>query len=413
MKNVQSFINNISFPATLEELIDYHDDGLYDVEKVLAGDETSWTAPRWCKIGDIVFFMHTKQSALLRIRDLSKNLEAEQWKYSDEEYEKLQEWLEHGKEIHKKYGGKIFAIARVAGEPEIEEEEDDDDNEENENFSDEGANVDYHHLIGIYADMDNFYLLQTPVDISEFRDFIQIAMQGTITAVFGDAFEKLKKLIISKNPDVPEYFREAEAVQMPLAKINRENWIELGGLYRREFFLELQFKKYYVNYFLSALGDNKTFFHDCRCQKAGMEDAFVDNVIRFNKKYIPVEIKLNIDSEENLLGELQKYCNNGAVYSRRDNGKLLPFKKFYANNVLVFDTENIYLYDNRYDDIRCLINLDDIKTESDIQVFREKLIGSLSNIGLTFNSKIIHRLIKPKVRPKPKKKRKNNKKKLD
>ena len=75
LKNVQSFINNISFPTTLEELSDYQNDGLYDVEKILTGEETRWIAPRWCKRGDIVFFMHSKQSAINHIRNLSKDLE--------------------------------------------------------------------------------------------------------------------------------------------------------------------------------------------------------------------------------------------------------------------------------------------------------------------------------------------------
>ena len=367
LPNVQAFIDNISFPTSLEELTYFlKNDGLYNMEMILDYDADGWTVPRWCKIGDIVFFMHTKTSAINNIKKLSKILEAEKEKYSEEKYQQFQEWLERGKKIYEQYGGKIFAIGLVVGEPEVH------DIVEENNFDK------YHWKNLIYADIEIIWLLENPVDISEFRDFIQIAMQTAITPVFGDSFEKLKTLIIAKNPDAPEYFREAEAIPMPLAKINKDNWLTVANLYRREFFLEIQFRKFYVDYFLSVLGDNKTFFTECRCQRADISDSFVDNIIAFNKKYLPVEVKLNIENEQDLNAQLQKYCNDDTVYSKHDNGKILPNEKFYKNNVLVFDTENIYLYDNRDDSLSELINLDEIKTESDIKKFRENLIAILN-----------------------------------
>ena len=58
-------------------------------------------------------------------------------------------------------------------------------------------------------------------------------MQTAITPVFGDSFEKLKNLIILKNPDAPKYFREAETTPLP-----------------QRFFFEVQFRKFYVDDFL-------------------------------------------------------------------------------------------------------------------------------------------------------------------
>jgi len=367
VSNVQSFIDNISFPTSLEELSYFlEDNGIYNVEMILDGEADGWTAPRWCKIGDIVFFMHTKVSAIKHIRELIKELENEKENYSEEKYQQFQEWLERGRKIHKKYGGKIFAVGRVIGEPKLEENDYDDD-------------IVFHWESRIYADIEIIWQLENPVDISEFRDFIQIAMQTAITPVFGDSFEQLKTLIISKNPDAPKYFLEAKATPMPLARINKDNWLDVANLYRREFFLEIQFRKFYVDYFLSVLGDNKTFFTECRCQRADISDSFVDNIIAFNKKYLPVEVKLNIENEQDLNAQLQKYCNDDTVYSKHDNGKILPNEKFYKNNVLVFDTENIYLYDKCSNSLTYLVNLDDMKTEKDIKKLRETLIKNFSS----------------------------------
>lgn len=42
--NVQAFINNISFPNTLDELEYFADK--FNVEEILTVDETEWTAPK-------------------------------------------------------------------------------------------------------------------------------------------------------------------------------------------------------------------------------------------------------------------------------------------------------------------------------------------------------------------------------
>ena len=61
MKEVQSFITNISFPKTLDELLFFLEDNFhFNVDDILEEEYIEWTAPRWCKLDDIVFFMHSK-----------------------------------------------------------------------------------------------------------------------------------------------------------------------------------------------------------------------------------------------------------------------------------------------------------------------------------------------------------------
>ena len=55
MKEVQAFIANISFPKTMDEFLYFlEDDFHFNVDDVICEDHLEWTAPRWCKINDIL-----------------------------------------------------------------------------------------------------------------------------------------------------------------------------------------------------------------------------------------------------------------------------------------------------------------------------------------------------------------------
>lgn len=172
---VQAFITNIAFPKTLKELSRYiYEDGCFDVEKILKNPWEVWTAPRWCKPGDIVFFMHAK-TASDTIRALRKLLDAERNFY---DYDLFSNWLTRGENLHEKYGGKIFAIGQVAKSPEVYEDDED---------------FIAHWKSRIYAYINNLWLLPKPVDISEFRSFLKVSRQSSITPVLGNDFVSLKK----------------------------------------------------------------------------------------------------------------------------------------------------------------------------------------------------------------------------
>lgn len=51
----------------------------------------------------------------------------------------------------------------------------------------------------LYANMNNVYVLDNPIHISEFNQFIKISRCGALTPVYGKEYEELKKLLKSKN----------------------------------------------------------------------------------------------------------------------------------------------------------------------------------------------------------------------
>ena len=371
MQEVQAVINNISFPKSLEELLQVQKvHGHFNVEDLLddsedndvANDYTEWTMPKWCKSGDIVFFMHAK-TANATISRLKRELRESKDKYSESDYEILSSALQRGTELHQQYGGKIFTIGKVCGNA----------------FCDNGDDFDFepHWKSSVYAPIDGLCCLQQPVDISEFSSFIQIARQSAITPVFGKEFEALKSLIMSKNA-VPRYLEESVSMPIPLSKITGDNWIQVASQYRRSFFLEIQFRTYYVDYLLASLGDRKGFFKECACIKGGQKASFVDNVIVIGRKYLPVEVKLNIDTEKDLVGQLRKYCALDKLVLDAKKQRFAAPEKVYGGGLLVIDTNGAYWYDNSEQSVSPIYSLDNISTQQDISDLREKILSLMT-----------------------------------
>ena len=377
--NVQAFLDNISFPKNLEELEDFADE--FDVEQVLRADETEWTAPKWAVEGDIVFFFHAK-TAIQWITKLETKLKEERkelresgyyelignmffgdalGKYEEPRLEDDSRWkaLQRAREIYKKYGGKIFAVGRISGKPYYDRQEYDEI---------------YHWSSRVYAPIDKIYVLQQPIDISEFSDFLPVSTRGAITPVVGSDFDRLKRIIASKN-DIPQYLQESRAIPLTLKKINAKNWMEITQHYRRLFALEVQFRRFYVDYFLKALGEQKKFYAECECYRQGRRTGFADNAIKIGGKWCFVEVKLNVHAEPHLHNQLRKYCQ--VEKAALDKEKSVEQERVWQSSVLVIDTTDFYFYDFLTDSLTRLRNLDEIYTEDAIKALREKIIPLL------------------------------------
>ena len=368
MVEVQAVVNNISFPKSLNEILQIHRirNG-FDIEILMKdsenGEYTEWTMPKWCKPGDIVFFMHAK-TARATIAKLKKALQKSSEKFSSDESGILNASLERGIELYNQFGGKIFMIGKVCEEAFYD--------------SDKDYEFNPHWKSKIYAPIDSLFQLQCPVDLSEFSSFIQLSRQSAITPVFGKEFDMLKSLIMSRNP-VPFYLQESVSVSVPLSKISKDNWIQLTSKYRRSFFLEIQFRTYYVNYFLELIGDRKTFYRECACIKHGQRTSFVDNVIVVNGCYLPVEVKLNIDTEKNLIGQLQKYCSLDSLILDTKKNRYAAQDKIFNYGVLVIDTNGVYWYYCDAKSIEQIYDLDNLLSQQDILDLRKLIIDTMNS----------------------------------
>ena len=170
---------------------------------------------------------------------------------------------------------------------------------------------------------------------------------------------------------VPQYLVKSSATPVPLKNINENNWLKLSNQFRRTFYLEIQFRKFYVDYFLREIGDIKTFFAECSCYKKEKMTGYVDNCIKLNKLYCFVEVKLNINTEPHLFEQLKKYCN---VEKAKIKKKWIYAKDILQGYVIVIDTECINIFSASDNTITRIQGLDSITNKHDLYKVRKKLI---------------------------------------
>lgn len=354
--NVQSVINNISFPKTVESLEYFINEvGHFNVEDILLFSTVEWTMPKWALKNDIVFFFHAK-TTIQTIR----RLESEIRKNSGKNNNTLLQGLQHARSLYDKYGGKIFAIGRVLGRP----------------FYDSGEWQERVHWgRKIYAEIGDIHILQTPVKIDEFSQFITISRQSAITSVVGADFEKLKE-VIGKSNKIPSYLAESHASPLPLTRINRYNFLELNHRYRCSFFLEIQFRKFYVDFLLSAIADRKKVFAECACYKGGKLVGYADNCIYFNGKLTFVEVKLNFDTEPNLLAQLSKYTNVDSTTLDKTRTCSENIERSFA---FAIDTKRLALFNARTKELFFITELDQLKSEADLLGLRHRVIDYIND----------------------------------
>ena len=367
MSEVQSMILNLSFPHDFADVkaLALQGETLH-VETLIASNGHndvihSWTASKWIKPDDIVFFMFSKSSIHTIIR-LKRQLIREQDKYKDI-YHMIMNVLDRGEELYKKIGGSIFMIGRVCDTP----------------FYDDPSAID-HTVFWTskrYAYVDNYFLLGKPIPLAEFDGFIKLSCGGTITPIYGDKFEHLKNLVSQRNR-IPDYLKNSTAMPIPLVGINRDNWLELASRHRRRFIYEDQFRCFYVDYFLKELGDQRTIYRECACRKDNLYPSAVDNVIKFNNRFLPVEVKLSVASEKNINQQLKKYCHLDSLCLDKTIKRMAPKDRVYDDYVLVIDTFAVYLYNFADDSVSKILDLDELIELADIERVRQILINLLT-----------------------------------
>ena len=354
--NVQAYILTITYHTSFEEIIesvmDCGRDVISNFLKVKRADKVSYVSPKWATDGDIIFFYYAK-SSINSIRKLKRKL----YEFDDDEERcAMKKILDSAEEIYKIIGGCIFAVGKVCGNAEI------------------GERYKHSHFKNnIFAPITDFVNLETVISIEWFSEYLSLEFKKSITPVLGESFDRLKNDILED--DYIDYLANAHSVPVPLKDISKDDWLSLTMNYRRKFFLEIQFRKYYVDYFFACFGDYKEFYTECICFRGGRRMGIADNFIMFNKKYIAVEVKLNINTVYNFKGQLEKYCDTDRV--KLSDNKMASKDEIVQNHVIVIDVNGFYIYNHKRKEIRLIENLDNIKSTSDIKKLREKCIKTI------------------------------------
>ena len=174
-------ITNFQSPKEIEDLKDrlYYRDGYTSLEILLTdatlSGKTEWTVDRDCQVGDTVLFMCAKTA-----KDHIAHVCAEAKRFNDD---MLIKFAEEEREIYNKYAGKILAIGVLEGIPFQDVSE----------FPYQGWKSPWYGKVG------DLRLLEHPISIDEFRDFIKISRTGSITKLTSEKWEHLAQIILDKN----------------------------------------------------------------------------------------------------------------------------------------------------------------------------------------------------------------------
>lgn len=365
LEDVQAYIACVTVPSTLEELLDLAENkGELSVEVILNAeymdDEiVEWTAPRWAREGDIVLFYFSKTSNV-KLSYLRKELRNDN-SFSDEQKNLLTEWIERTNRLIKEYGGKILAVGILRSDPYYVGDSDLD----NPNIT--------HYKMNVWADIGYIHVFEDMLHIEEV-DFVEIARQKQCTPLFGNIYERLRDEIWYRN-EIPGYFADSTSNGIPVYKINQTNWLELNNTYGRKYKFESQFRHLYVDFFLKKLSDGGMVYCECPClKKESVHPSYVDNVIVVKGLFLPVEVKLNIDLERDIIGQIRKYCELTKLYLNTKTKEFADNELIIDRNVLVIDENNVYLYDYTDNEIIVLKSLDEIQKDKDITMLKKRII---------------------------------------
>jgi hypothetical protein len=129
--------------------------------------------------------------------------------------------------------------------------------------------------------------------------------------------------------------------------------------------LEINFRSYYVDYFIQALAGKK-YYRECQCYTKINPHARVDNVFEYNGKRILLEVKLNVLIEKDIKTQLNQYVKAEYIYLLTDNqnSKICDFERDF---MYVIDMFSLYKYIPKTHELTSVLDLDTMNTIEDIQ----------------------------------------------
>ena len=356
---VQAFINSIALPGNIEDLLYFikGGDGLLNPEQILLNTSEVWSVPRWCKKGDIVLFMITVTS-LQAISHIRAEMKKERDYIQPDDYRYLNFGLMREESIYDRYGGTIFAIGRVAGN--IEKVSGDK---------------------WVYARVDDIVILDQPLHYDQFKEKVPVSKGGSITPVYAEKYSLLKDKMSQMNT-LPDYVLKSRSDPIRETSINRKNWLEVAKNYRFHYTLEEQFRKAFVDYLLKDVSDSRKIYAECYCINKKGQWGFIDNVVLFNGKYLPVEVKLNVDLEADLIGQVSKYCSLSFLKLTENMSFDTPEEEAYSDKVIIIDTFGIYLYEDTIQDYYKIYDFFNLSSKDDLNTIRDIISVSITEKDL-------------------------------
>ena len=265
---------------------------LTDLEVILNFDNlrpdfAEWTAARWMTDGDVLFFYHTNRGHK-KIRRLLKELRRAGVVQTSSEAETLGT-LELNLQLSTKVESCIFACAPVQGNATYYSRE-------------EGE----HFLSRSFVPFSKVHVFDKPLHAVDFGLYFKIG-QNTVTPLYKRNFEAIRELL-RKDNRLPDFLEDAEISELSFQNISKENWRQIVASPQARFLNEELVRTYFIDYLLDHIKDPRTpVLEECLTTRNGHVTGRVDYFVMVGGRWIPVEAKLNILTESDLLGQVGKY----------------------------------------------------------------------------------------------------------
>ena len=327
----QSCITSISFPETIDGLLDmlegnnYKSEHATDIDCLLqfrVEDGTSWSAPKWLTQSDVLFFYHTKK-AKLRITRLLKEAKRD---YAHDP--NLALVLEHATDLAHLYSGTIFGCAEVSGATEY--------------FGRQEKHFDGRY----FAPLGQVHIFEHPLASAEFADFIKIG-QATITPIYSREAKGIRELLAERNT-LPRFLEAVEFGDNTFRNVDKNNWAKISCLPSTRFIHEAQIREYLLDFFLNAMKDKGTpLLEECQCFRNGQRTGIADYFIMIGGRWVPFEAKLNVLSERDVFSQVAKYMNIDSFVPTKGSSRGKMFEANQSPVCLIADQSGVYIISSK------------------------------------------------------------------
>lgn len=323
---MRACITNVSFPQEENELramLDKNEEKLgrrvTDLDSLLQfrqGTEDAWTAPRYMHAGDILLFYHGV-SAKDRIATLQRRI-------GDSDRHMAQVLARSATQVED-YAGKLFGCAEVIG-PALYEAP---------------TGEDSHFKGRSFAPFNDVVLFKRPLPVAQFPTSLTIKRGVALTPLEGQSFIELKARLAEDNR-LPAFLEVARPGGIDFPHVTADSWRRVSCAEDKRFSSETDVRSYLIDHLLDEIKDPGTpRLHECDCfhgngeKRSGIADYFM----QLGGRWLPVEAKLNIYAERDILDQVQRYINLLSFYGPRRQRYDVP-KQPYC---LVIDQAGLYL----------------------------------------------------------------------
>lgn len=256
------------------------------IELVKRAPNIIWSAPKQDLNGGALFFYLGRRA----LKNVAACLRQAQAWYSEDELAKLQV-LEQTKKFIDRYHGTVFGVAPVESAP----------------IASVGAG--FRGRVFAKIDSKRWHLFESPLPYADLESILPIYGQ-TVAALEGDKGDRLRRAL-TKNNDLPAWLAQMKFGTGKFSQIDPKNWlreITAPHLFAGEG--EQAVRSYFHDFVLAEIRDEDTpLLAECECFRAGVRTGIADYFVCIAGQWIPVESKIAISAEADVLGQVGKYVD--------------------------------------------------------------------------------------------------------